>query len=108
MLEHFKAGYDVERGWHFVGELLHRYLLVLHSDTALKRMQFSDIERGFSHINAGYVCAALRHGFTEDAAAAADVEYFFTSERCVTVNVIGSQRVNVVERFELTFSVPPT
>jgi hypothetical protein len=64
-------------------------------------------QRRFAHVDAGDRGAALGHGFAEDAAAAADVEHFLAGQADALVNPVDAQRVDVVQRFELAFAVPP-
>src|SRR5690606_17546940 len=54
--------------------------------------------------NAG---AALGHGLAEDAAAATDVQYALAGQADALVDPVDPQRIDVVQRFELAFAIPP-
>ena len=42
---------------------------------AFQQVQFRHLERFFAQVDAGDVCAARRHAFGQDAAAAADIQH---------------------------------
>ncbi|MEA3153687.1 MAG: hypothetical protein QOK44_1276, partial [Betaproteobacteria bacterium] len=48
-----------------------------------------------------------RHRFSQYAAAATDVQYRLSAECSDTVYVVKPQWIDVVERFELAFAIPP-
>ena len=70
-------------------------------------MQLRDLERLVGEIDAGDLRAALRHALGEYAAAAADVEHVFAAQRGASVDVIQSQRIDIVQRLEIAGGVPP-
>ena len=70
-------------------------------------MQLRDSEGGFAHVDTGDSRPALSHGLAEDAAAAAYIEDLFAGQVNALVNPVDPQRVDVVQRLELAFAVPP-
>ena len=70
-------------------------------------MQFGHRQWSLAHVDAGDIGAALGHGLGQDAAATADIHQAFAGDRRMFVDVVGAQRVDVVQRFEFTAAIPP-
>ena len=88
--------------------MLNRDFAVLNTHTAFQSVQLSDVQWLGTQINAGYVGATLSHAFAENAAPTADIQHFLTGQRTMAVDVVGTQRVNVVQGFEFALAIPPT
>ena len=65
--------------------------------------------QGFeAHIQTGDRRAFARHALRQDAAAAADIKHLLTEQAAGTLrDIVQTQRVNAMQRFELTFEIPP-
>ena len=107
VLKHFKAGDHVELLWHFFGQRFGGDLAVIHFHAGLKLMQAGYGQWRLAHVDARHLGAALGHGFTENAAAAAHVEDFFAGQLHALVNPVDAQRVDVVQWLEFALTVPP-
>ena len=70
-------------------------------------MQLGYCQRRFAHVDAGHAGAALGHGFAENATAAANVEHLLAGQADAFVDPVDAQRVDVMQRFEFAFTVPP-
>ncbi|MCY1450715.1 hypothetical protein D9M71_675410 [compost metagenome] len=70
-------------------------------------MQLGDRQRRLAHVDAEHRGSALGHGLAEDAAAAADVEDLLAGQADALVDPVDPQRVDIVQRLELAFAVPP-
>lgn len=107
VLEHFQAGDHVELAGHFFGQGFGGDLPVFHADARLQLMQLCNRQWRFAHVDAHHRRPALGHGFAEDTAATTDVEHLLASQVDPFVNPVDPQRVDVVQRLEFTFAVPP-
>ena len=107
VLEHFQAGDHVELLRHLLGQGFGGDLPIFDVHARFQLMQLSDRQWRFAHVDADHGRAALGHGFTEDAAAATDVEDFLAGQADAFVNPVDPQRVDVVQRFEFALAVPP-
>ena len=107
MFEHLKAGDNVELLWHFFCQRLSRDLAVVNIHARFELMQSCHCQRGFAHVDAHHGGAALSHRLAQNSAATPHVQHFFASQLHALVNPVDTQRVNVVQWFELAFAVPP-
>jgi hypothetical protein len=87
---------------------LNRFLNIVDLNTALQGVQLRHLQRFGAHVQSGDRRAFARHALGEDAAAAADIEDFFTEQAAGAFGDIAQpQRVDAVERFELALQIPP-
>jgi hypothetical protein len=107
VLQHFHAGYNVKTGGRFIGKRFYGNLPVIDLLPGFKQVQLRDLQRFVGEIDARYLRAARGHGFSKDAAAAADIENFFSLQRCDAVDMIQPQRVDFVQGAEFALWVPP-
>ncbi|MCY1442151.1 hypothetical protein D9M71_585030 [compost metagenome] len=107
VLKHFQAGDHVELLGHFLGQGFGGDLPIFDVDARFQLMQLGNRQRRFAHVDTRHGRAALGHGFTEDATAATHVEHFLAGQIDPLVNPVDPQRVDVVQRFEFAFAVPP-
>ncbi|MNZ68379.1 hypothetical protein D3C78_866440 [compost metagenome] len=107
MLEHLKAGDHVELLGQLFGQGLGGDLPVLDVDPGFELVQLGHGQWRFTHVDAGDGGATQGHGFTEDAAAAADIEDLLAGQLDPLVDPVDPQRVDVVQRLELALAVPP-
>ncbi|SSN11412.1 Uncharacterised protein [Klebsiella pneumoniae] len=90
------------------GVFLNCFLNIVYLNTALQGVQPGDLQRFGPHVQPGDRRAFARHALGEDAAAAADIEDFFTEQAAGAFgNIAQPQRVDAVERFELALQIPP-
>ena len=59
-------------------------------------MKLRDLERLIRKVDTRHMSAAFGHAFGEYAAAAADIEHCLSFNTCDVVDIIESQRVDVV------------
>ena len=71
-------------------------------------MQFGDLEIRLAHIDTGYLGAFGCHGFSENAAATADIEHCLAFDVGDTVYVAQAQGIDLVQGLELAVWIPPT
>src|SRR5690606_32855993 len=58
-------------------------------------------------VDAGDGGASASHGLAEDAAAAAHVQHLLAGQADALIDPVDPQRVDLVQRLELAFHVPP-
>ncbi len=107
MLEHFHAGDDIESARHLACEVFGRNLAVIDPESRFVEMQARYAKRLFREVDAGDDGAATGHGFSQDAAAAADIEDMFAQQAGVTVDPFQAQRIDVVQGAEFGVRIPP-
>ena len=66
-----------------------------------------DAQRQLGKIDAGHLRASGRHGFGQDAAAAADVQRLAVTQAGEGFDPLQPMRVDAVQRAELRVFVPP-
>jgi hypothetical protein len=108
VLEHFHAGQHLERrrllGRQRLGgdfAVFDRRCLRLHG------MQLGDLQRFGRQVDAQHLRAAARHRIRQDAAAATDIEHALAGQRHERLDPGQAQRVDLVQRAELAFRIPP-
>ncbi|MNC35393.1 hypothetical protein D3C75_838770 [compost metagenome] len=107
MLEHLQTGDHVELAGHFRSQRLGGALPVVDLHAGLQLVQARHGQRRLAHVDGCYGRAAQGHRLAEDAAAAADVEHPLAGQADALVDPVDPQRVDVVQRLELAFAVPP-
>ena len=107
MLEQFHAGHHVIRARAARGQVFGRDRFVGHLYAALEPVQFGDLERLVGQVDPADIRPEARHGFGEDAPAAADIQHLFPGERRVAVDPGEAERVDLVQRLEFAARVPP-
>ena len=107
VFEHFHAGHHVEAGGAVAGEVFGGDVAVIDLLAALEEVQPGDAEGFLGEVDAGDLGAPGGHRFGKNAAAAADVDHLLASDAGVVVDPVEAQGVDLVERFELGFGVPP-
>ena len=80
---------------------------VLDVVTAFLQMQFRHRQRGFTHIDAGRPGAKCGHALCQYAATTTDVEHGAAIELCTFIDPLKTQRIDIVQGFELALGVPP-
>src|SRR6202158_4166859 len=71
-------------------------------------MQSGHAKRFVGQIDASDLGAVVRHGFSENAAAAADVEHRLAGKSAALAGgVILPERIDVVQRFKFACRIPP-
>jgi hypothetical protein len=73
----------------------------------LDRVELGHLERLGSEVDAEHVGTAARHRVGKDAAAAADIEDALALQRREAVDPVEAQRVDLMQRPEIAFRVPP-
>ena len=107
MFEHFHAGYDIEAGRAFACKVFGGDVAVIHLLPALEEVQPGDAEGLVGEVDAGDLGAPGSHGFGQDAAAAADIDDLLAGNAGVGIYPVEAQGIDLVERLELGFGVPP-
>ena len=107
VLEHLQAGHHVKGAGVQLGKLLGGALLVVDADAGLQLVQAGDGQWRLAHVDAGHLGAALGHGLSQNAATAANVQHLLAGQAGAFVDPVGTQRVDLVQRFELAVTVPP-
>src|SRR5471030_1885126 len=70
-------------------------------------MQLRDFERLVGEVDPGDLRAALRHAFSEYAAAAAYIERAFSTQCGNRIDIVQPQWIDIVQRLEVAVGVPP-
>ena len=108
MLQHFHAGDDVEGARGFGGQFLHRHLAIIDLEAGLVQVQTGGGQHPRRDVDSGHLPALARQRLRQDAAAAADVENGRAVEPGAIGNVLQTRRIEIVQRAERPFRVPPT
>ena len=80
---------------------------VLDVVTTFLHMQFRDRQRRFTHIDTGHTGAKCGHALCQYAATTTDVEYGTAFELHAFIDPLKTQRIDIVQGFELALGVPP-
>src|SRR5690554_5922119 len=109
VLQHFQAGDGVVLAGMFrvPGQLFDGGLAVVHLHTGFHAVQPSYVQRGFAHVDAGYVGTTQGHAFRQQTATTANIQYFLACQLYPLVDVVQAQGIDVVKRLELAAGVPP-
>jgi hypothetical protein len=107
VLEELHAGHHIELAGVQAGVFLRRGFFVMHREPAFMKMKLGDAQRLLRKVDPGHARPAPCHGLGEDAAAAADVEHRARLEARMPGDPFQAQRIDVVQRPELAFRVPP-
>src|SRR5678815_4697217 len=86
---------------------LGRFARIAHGHFAFERVQLRDLDRLRSQVDAGDLRAAPGHGFAQQPAAAADIEYALAGQARAAVDVVEPHRVQGMQRPEFAVRVPP-
>ena len=98
----------IEALGHLGGERLRRDEPVFDAVARLHAVQHRDLDGLLGQVDAGDLCAPVRHGLGEDSAAAAHVEHALAGEPAdQPLDVPEAQRIDLVQRAELARRVPP-
>ena len=107
MLEHFKAGDDIELTGVVDSKLFGCRHSIVNFDSGFQLVQPRDLEWLFSHVDARNLCPQYSQRFRQDAAAAADIECPATFEIRVFSYPVEAQRVDGVQWPEFSMRIPP-
>ena len=89
------------------GVSFRRFPRVAHRNAAFQRVQLGDLDRQRREIDSDDLCAALRHRFAQQAAAAAHIEHALALERGAAVHIVKTNRIQRMQRPELSLGIPP-
>ena len=107
MLEHLKAGHDIELGRTLSRKRFGRTLQVIDLGTRLHLVQTRYPEWLFCHIDPGNNRAPGRHGLGQNPTTAADIHHVSAMQLCALTDEIETQRVDLVQGPKIAFGVPP-
>ena len=108
VLQHLHAGDDVEAaGCSAASASTATSRYSTRGVAGLERVQLRHAQRLGGQVDAQHLGAAPRHRIGQDAAAAADVEHPLAAQADQGVDPVQAQRVDLVQRPELAFRVPP-
>ena len=107
MLQHLHTGHHVILSGMFCRVLFHGFLARNPPECRFPVRAVLPPAMAQSHIQTGHRRALPRHTLGQNAAATTDIEHLLPINRQHARQYSQTQRVNAVQRFELTFKIPP-
>ncbi len=108
MLQEFQAGHDIELTAMPECIIFRTDLFVVDTQSAFPEMQAGNSERFITQVYARNIGAIRRQPFRQQAAAATDIQDLLSGDLHPLLDVVGAQGVDVMERLELAFGIPPS